>query len=127
MLVLLCSSRRRHTRYWRDWSSDVCSSDLQEVPGPAVCDVAHFASEWPWLPVAADVLSRDLSGRVEVAVSTRRTDPWTAHAGVIRRPDLQQQGSARARGEAERVKADHFRSQEHTSELQSRHYLVCGL
>src|SRR3712207_8778437 len=25
------SSRRRHTRYWRDWSSDVCSSDLQGV------------------------------------------------------------------------------------------------
>src|SRR3712207_8323069 len=22
------SSRRRHTRYWRDWSSEVCSSDL---------------------------------------------------------------------------------------------------
>src|SRR5947209_10491493 len=22
------SSRRRHTMYWRDWSSDVCSSDL---------------------------------------------------------------------------------------------------
>src|SRR3712207_7028162 len=22
------SSRRRHTRYWRYWSSDVCSSDL---------------------------------------------------------------------------------------------------
>src|SRR3712207_7424065 len=27
------SSRRRHTRYWRDWSSDVCSSDLQEHLG----------------------------------------------------------------------------------------------
>src|SRR3712207_8615567 len=27
------SSRRRHTRYWRDWSSDVCSSDLG---GPVV-------------------------------------------------------------------------------------------
>src|SRR3712207_7697152 len=25
------SSRRRHTRYWRDWSSDVCSSDLDEA------------------------------------------------------------------------------------------------
>src|SRR3712207_7895121 len=25
------SSRRRHTRYWRDWSSDVCSSDLDLV------------------------------------------------------------------------------------------------
>src|SRR3712207_8956730 len=23
------SSRRRHTRYWHDWSSDVCSSDLK--------------------------------------------------------------------------------------------------
>src|SRR3712207_9053706 len=26
--MLFFSSRRRHTRYWRDWSSDVCSSDL---------------------------------------------------------------------------------------------------
>src|SRR3712207_8599297 len=25
------SSRRRHTRYWRDWSSDVCSSDLSGI------------------------------------------------------------------------------------------------
>src|SRR5215203_6272081 len=25
------SSRRRHTRYWRDWSSDVCSSDLESI------------------------------------------------------------------------------------------------
>src|SRR6266536_4516039 len=25
------SSRRRHTRSTRDWSSDVCSSDLQDV------------------------------------------------------------------------------------------------
>src|SRR3712207_8412512 len=28
MLSFFFSSRRRHTRYWRDWSSDVCSSDL---------------------------------------------------------------------------------------------------
>src|SRR3712207_7168943 len=27
-LFVFFSSRRRHTRYWRDWSSDVCSSDL---------------------------------------------------------------------------------------------------
>src|SRR3712207_3686689 len=26
--VFCFSSRRRHARYWRDWSSDVCSSDL---------------------------------------------------------------------------------------------------
>src|SRR5215217_143897 len=30
------SSRRRHTRYWRDWSSDVCSSDLAETEGAVV-------------------------------------------------------------------------------------------
>src|SRR3712207_3359106 len=29
----LYSCRRRHTRYWRDWSSDVCSSDLAEAVG----------------------------------------------------------------------------------------------
>src|SRR3712207_7613712 len=27
---MFCSSRRRHTVYWRDWISDVCSSDLEE-------------------------------------------------------------------------------------------------
>src|SRR5947209_20292716 len=29
-LCFFFSSRRRHTRYWRDWSSDVCSSDLEQ-------------------------------------------------------------------------------------------------
>src|SRR3712207_6911924 len=28
LVYFFFSSRRRHTRYWRDWSSDVCSSDL---------------------------------------------------------------------------------------------------
>src|SRR3712207_8174634 len=32
IVIFFFSSRRRHTRYWRDWSSDVCSSDLN--PGP---------------------------------------------------------------------------------------------
>src|SRR3712207_7066582 len=32
-VLFFFSSRRRHTRYWRDWSSDVCSSDLP-VPRP---------------------------------------------------------------------------------------------
>src|SRR5258707_11010314 len=30
--IFFFSSRRRHTRYWRDWSSDVCSSDLKLAP-----------------------------------------------------------------------------------------------
>src|SRR5438445_5751204 len=30
--LFLFASRRRHTSYWRDWSSDVCSSDLSAPP-----------------------------------------------------------------------------------------------
>src|SRR5258707_15838739 len=33
MCFFFFSSRRRHTRYWRDWSSDVCSSDYQLKAG----------------------------------------------------------------------------------------------
>src|SRR3712207_2837317 len=33
VLFFFFSSRRRHTRYWRDWSSDVCSSDLTRDAG----------------------------------------------------------------------------------------------
>src|SRR5690606_40379831 len=29
LVLFFCSSRRRHTRFSRDWSSDVCSSDLR--------------------------------------------------------------------------------------------------
>ena len=61
-------------------------SEAAEVPGPALVDVAHFATEWPWLPVAAEALRDDLAGRVEVAVSRLRTDPWTWHAGQENRP-----------------------------------------
>src|SRR5258707_13705307 len=33
-MLFFFSSRRRHTRYWRDWSSDVCSSDLRTEAAP---------------------------------------------------------------------------------------------
>src|SRR5947209_15841264 len=41
-LFFFFSSRRRHTRYWRDWSSDVCSSDLF-APIDAVVDACANA------------------------------------------------------------------------------------
>src|SRR5271166_3718032 len=44
MRVRLCfffSSRRRHTRWPRDWSSDVCSSDLPEEKYRAVINGGH--------------------------------------------------------------------------------------
>src|SRR3712207_7043233 len=40
--VFFFSSRRRHTRYWRDWSSDVCSSDLSATRcSPVLQEVEH--------------------------------------------------------------------------------------
>src|SRR3712207_8729618 len=46
MCFFFFSSRRRHTRYWRDWSSDVCSSDLILEPREKrvfVKDMAYHA------------------------------------------------------------------------------------
>src|SRR3712207_8052541 len=42
MIGLLISSRRRQTRYWRDWSSDVCSSDLD---GHRLADALHLRGQ----------------------------------------------------------------------------------
>src|SRR2546422_7545795 len=40
VFLFFFSSRRRHTRCSRDWSSDVCSSDLHDVVEFAVAAVA---------------------------------------------------------------------------------------
>src|SRR5947209_14945399 len=92
------SSRRRHTRYWRDWSSDVCSSDLhvhgaridirivaphgleqplarkhpagmlQEVP-----EQSEFGgSERDRMTVAADSMARNIHLDIRVARSEER-------------------------------------------------------
>jgi hypothetical protein len=47
---------------------------------PYLVDVAHWASEWPWLHGCAERLAGEASARgatVETRVSERRTDPWT--------------------------------------------------
>lgn len=46
---------------------------------PYLIDVSHFASEWLWLPAAADALGNVLSDQsldVEIRVSTTNSDPW---------------------------------------------------
>lgn len=58
------------------------ASEARAAAGaPALIDVAHWASEWPWLPVAASAVTedaRDRGAQVSVRVSTRVSDPWTA-------------------------------------------------
>src|SRR5437762_8827681 len=46
-MLFFFSSRRRHTRYIGDWSSDVCSSDLCTANETRPC-----ASQGPWRPWA---------------------------------------------------------------------------
>ena len=50
-------------------------------PTPALVDVAHWASEWPWCAQAADVVRAATDGNVDVRVSERRTDPWSVATG----------------------------------------------
>src|SRR5215217_8578270 len=50
-IMFFFSSRRRHTRYWRDWSSDVCSSDLEPlavayVPDPKAKGLDVLVRGW---------------------------------------------------------------------------------
>ena len=50
-----------------------------EDGGCAIIDVAHWASEWPWLVQAAALLAEDLAAEgstVESIVSAQPTDPW---------------------------------------------------
>ncbi|TWP49368.1 Nif3-like dinuclear metal center hexameric protein [Lentzea tibetensis] len=56
------------------------ASEHLAAGGPALVDVAHWASEWPWCEQAADVVREAFGGTVQVLVSTRRTDPWTVGA-----------------------------------------------
>lgn len=59
------------------------SSEHLAGGGPALVDPGHWASEWPWLPVAAGALldalaaERPSDATVNVRVSERVTDPWT--------------------------------------------------
>src|SRR5437879_13427149 len=85
------SSRRRHTRYIGDWSSDVCSSDLPSTSRPrkrprrwwrntAACSTWH-----PWIRWR-EIGRASCRERVEVAegaVAFKKKTSEHVHAGVI--------------------------------------------
>src|SRR5690606_40281541 len=62
-LVFFFSSRRRHTRFSRDWSSDVCSSDLTDIFGMPVPQVDQMPAGMIDLYVTAMGVRRQ--GRTE--------------------------------------------------------------
>src|SRR5690625_5618568 len=93
MYICFFSSRRRHTRWPRDWSSDVCSSDLN--PTQCTCVGAR--------PFA-----------------------WLSGPGSCGWGRACERGPGVANPEPLRWVSEN-RSEEHTSELQSRGHLVCRL
>src|SRR3712207_7880989 len=68
-MIFFFSSRRRHTRYWRDWSSDVCSSDLRQCARDADADAARAVER------ALDLLNEAGHGGYGIVVVVRRCDP----------------------------------------------------
>src|ERR1035437_10613249 len=60
--VSFFSIRRRHTRYWRGWSSDVCSSDLAALAGGD----GFKRRRHPDQVAAQDLRHLDLRGRLVV-------------------------------------------------------------
>src|SRR3712207_2395772 len=61
--VLFFSSRRRHTRYWRDWSSDVCSSDLTIYGGEPLGYVVEFESHLMLLFTGFSRIASEVAGK----------------------------------------------------------------
>jgi len=58
------------------------ASESLQYGRPALVEVAHWASEWPWLAGAAWLLEHRLAATgttVRTHISTIVTDPWTAH------------------------------------------------
>src|SRR5690606_39792359 len=102
-------SRRRHTRFSRDWSSDVCSSDLPILilPDRSLYILRFFGSRYiqdvPIRPVPASWWGMNILPLPGPLFPVRVPGP-------IPGPNL-----------------CHPRSEEHTSELQSRENLVCRL
>jgi len=66
----------------RERAAFEAGTSAPDVGTPYLVDVAHSASEWLWLPAAADALAREVEERwpgtrLGTRVSTLRTDPWT--------------------------------------------------
>jgi dinuclear metal center YbgI/SA1388 family protein len=73
-----------------DLRHHVSGEHIDSTPdAPALVDVAHWASDWPWCEQAAGVLRTAFGGNVETHVSTRRTDPWTLRAARAERISLE--------------------------------------
>src|SRR5690606_39826057 len=102
--------RRRHTRFSRDWSSDVCSSDLGTMPR---CRSTVSDLRFPQLFLIVAGILIQLRVILHILALTEIFLEAPRLAALIR---LWLDVARKA-----------LRSEEHTSELQSRENFVCRL
>src|SRR5690606_40773150 len=102
--------RRRHTSFSRDWSSDVCSSDLQRLRVGVALHSLRAVPPDALAAVLQGVAAQALPIHIHIAEQVAEVEDCLAVRGA--RPVA--------------WLCDH-RSEEHTSELQSRENLVCRL
>src|SRR3712207_9527136 len=70
-MMFFFSSRRRHTRYWRDWSSDVCSADLFHQIEGLVIDRAIHMGHLKW---ALETFLKAFFERDDIVLRMRRSE-----------------------------------------------------
>src|SRR3989442_11214108 len=105
------SSRRRHTRCGRDWSSDVCSSDLTTSTGPgggrergddALSAAGRFSRVWEFTDLD-DGRQRAVECAGELGLGFHRRQPVDVWVAAAVRGVLNQKG--RRRGQRARILA----------------------
>src|SRR5437763_3666186 len=84
MFFFFFSSRRRHTRYIGDWSSDVCSSDLTH----AIRHVFAMTGAVPSTRWLAGCLALDAKGFIKTGPDLSPEDLATARWPLGRTPHL---------------------------------------
>src|SRR5688500_19915597 len=94
MLFFFFSSRRRHTRLQGDWSSDVCSSDLERLPVQSATQQAlgsRARHHQPRLLLVEKLLLQSCFGtrrrEAEIGRASCRERAWNSAVGVTGEKD----------------------------------------
>src|SRR2546430_7974175 len=137
------SSRRRHTRFDCDWSSDVCSSDLQVADSGAApkSQLHQIVARGAARSLSHIAGAKDSAGTgpaidysrgkvIDIALKADKVDRIVVSGradGVHLEPAPPKPAAADSTAKKPKPAPADSRSEEHTSELQSQSNLVCRL